>query len=101
MNIFIYSLFQIKCSVDTNDRTIDLSPLVQNPDNVVHSTDDGSVFYLSVCSALTPTSSLLCPPGSGVCQVKPDDGVHHTVSSLLHKSWKLPYMLFSVTLNPI
>lgn len=90
---FIDSLLQIKCSVDTNDRTIDLSPLVQNPDNIVHSTDDGSVFYVSVCSALTPTSSVLCPAGSGVCQVKPNDGVQHTVSSFLHESQKLPYNL--------
>ncbi|XP_045197868.2 cation-independent mannose-6-phosphate receptor-like isoform X2 [Mercenaria mercenaria] len=70
---------ELKCSVNTDDyRTIDLSPLSQDPDQVVHSTVDGSVFYLSVCSSLTPMTGILCPAGSGACLVKPSDGVNHT-----------------------
>ncbi|XP_052808547.1 cation-independent mannose-6-phosphate receptor-like isoform X2 [Mya arenaria] len=61
----------VKCTVDTGSGTLDLSSLSRVTDKVVTSTYDGSTFYLSVCSPLTPTAGLLCPPGAAVCQVKP------------------------------
>ncbi|KAL4233045.1 Cation-independent mannose-6-phosphate receptor [Mactra antiquata] len=70
---------EIRCSVENNDlQTIDLTPLTRDPDHVIYSTDDNTKFYLSICSALTLPTGVLCPYGAGVCQVKNSDGKMHT-----------------------
>ena len=79
-----FIIAQVKCSLVTDDfHVIDLSPLSRQPDHIVHSSEDGMLFYLSVCSALTPVPGVLCPPGAGACRVSPGSGKMHNVSGLV------------------
>ena len=66
--------FQIVCSADLGDRTVDLSPLIKTSGHhlVIPSasaiTDE--TFYINVCEALNPIYDTLCPPGASACAVK-------------------------------
>ncbi|XP_056014073.1 cation-independent mannose-6-phosphate receptor-like [Ostrea edulis] len=64
---------QVRCSVEKDDYTIDLSPLIKRSGHhlAVSTFGQGATtngtFYINICRPLNPIYGKLCPPGASIC----------------------------------
>ena len=73
-NVFF---IQTKCTVDVDSQTeLDLSPLGNMPYQLVRSSENDELYYVSVCQPLKPIPGTLCPSGAASCLVKPGKKEH-------------------------
>lgn len=65
---------QVRCSVEKDGYTVDLSPLIKMSGHHLavstagHETDTDGTFYINICRPLNPIYGKLCPPGASACQ---------------------------------
>jgi hypothetical protein len=63
----------VRCSVEKDGNTIDLSPLIKRSGHhlAVSTFGQGATtngtFYINICRPLNPVYGKLCPPGASVC----------------------------------
>ena len=71
--------FQVECTaIDERGQVIDLSPLIKAEGHHLavttsSDTDTDSTYYINICRPLNPIDSILCPPMSSACRVRPNE----------------------------